>query len=252
MGVIDLHLQGHLAISTQETAFGVTLVYWTRPVKGCCASQTWSCVYHGLNPLAPGRCGNNFKSETSPNTCSGLSSWTHHIALWWCHYLKQCWLRTLSPYAVMSWWNDCITILTSNIWQAISPMQPRGWRRKHNIFDTRHCITTYLRVTRQCHYLVTTEQMVMFPSSFVSIVFYETTKQIFSTQALWKNGSLHLTIRYFTARYKERNNNTESYYACTRGNNDWTIEEPLFEGSSFTEVFFILKSTSITTATQIS
>ena len=27
MGVIDLDLQGHLAISTQETAFNVALVY---------------------------------------------------------------------------------------------------------------------------------------------------------------------------------------------------------------------------------
>ena len=35
MGVIDLDLQGHLAvISTQETAFNVSLVYWPRLAKG--------------------------------------------------------------------------------------------------------------------------------------------------------------------------------------------------------------------------
>ena len=41
MGVLDL--QGQLAISTQETAFKVALVYWSRPAKGFYMSQTCSC-----------------------------------------------------------------------------------------------------------------------------------------------------------------------------------------------------------------
>ena len=44
MGVIDLDLQGHLAISTQETAFNVTLIHWSRQAKGCYTSQTCSCI----------------------------------------------------------------------------------------------------------------------------------------------------------------------------------------------------------------
>ena len=44
MEVIDLNLQGYLAISTQETTFNVTLVYWTRPPKGCYTSQMCSCI----------------------------------------------------------------------------------------------------------------------------------------------------------------------------------------------------------------
>ena len=44
MGVIDLDLQGHLAIiSTQETAFNFAFVYWSKPAKGCYTSQTCSC-----------------------------------------------------------------------------------------------------------------------------------------------------------------------------------------------------------------
>ena len=38
MGAIDLDLQGHLAISTQETAFNIALVYWSRPAKECYTS----------------------------------------------------------------------------------------------------------------------------------------------------------------------------------------------------------------------
>ena len=47
MGVINLDLQGHLAISTQETAFNVALVYWSRLAKGCYTSQTCSCLKGG-------------------------------------------------------------------------------------------------------------------------------------------------------------------------------------------------------------
>ena len=44
MEVIDLDLQGHLAIiPIQETAFNIDLVYWSRPAKGCYTSQTCSC-----------------------------------------------------------------------------------------------------------------------------------------------------------------------------------------------------------------
>ena len=44
MEVIDPDLQGHLAIiPTQETAFNVALVYWSRPAKGCYTSQICSC-----------------------------------------------------------------------------------------------------------------------------------------------------------------------------------------------------------------
>ena len=35
IAVIDLDIQGHLAISTQETTFNVALLYWSRPAKGC-------------------------------------------------------------------------------------------------------------------------------------------------------------------------------------------------------------------------
>ena len=45
MEVIDLDVQGHLAISTQETAFNVTLVHWSRLAKGCYTSQTCSCFF---------------------------------------------------------------------------------------------------------------------------------------------------------------------------------------------------------------
>ena len=44
MGIIDIYLQGHLAISTLETAFNITLVYWSRPAKGCYTSQMCSCT----------------------------------------------------------------------------------------------------------------------------------------------------------------------------------------------------------------
>ena len=43
MGVIDPDLQVRLAISTQETAFNVALVYWSRLAKGYYMSQTCSC-----------------------------------------------------------------------------------------------------------------------------------------------------------------------------------------------------------------
>ena len=43
MEIIDLDLQGHLAISTHKTAFNVALVHWSRTVKGCYTSQTCSC-----------------------------------------------------------------------------------------------------------------------------------------------------------------------------------------------------------------
>ena len=43
MEVIDLDLQGLAIVSTQETAFIVALVYWSRPAKGCYTSQTCSC-----------------------------------------------------------------------------------------------------------------------------------------------------------------------------------------------------------------
>ena len=43
MGLMDLDLQGYLAISSQETAFNVALVYWFRPAKECYMSQTCSC-----------------------------------------------------------------------------------------------------------------------------------------------------------------------------------------------------------------
>ena len=49
MGLIDLDLQGYLAISSQETAFNVTVVYWSRLAKGCYTSQTCSfliCCRH--------------------------------------------------------------------------------------------------------------------------------------------------------------------------------------------------------------
>ena len=39
-----LIFQGHLTIiSTQEIAFNVGLVYWSRPANGCYTSQTYSC-----------------------------------------------------------------------------------------------------------------------------------------------------------------------------------------------------------------
>ena len=44
MEVIELDLQGHLAIiPIQETAFNSALVYWSRSAKGCYTSQTCSC-----------------------------------------------------------------------------------------------------------------------------------------------------------------------------------------------------------------
>ena len=43
MEVIDLDLQCHLAVSTQETTFNVALVYWSKLTKGCYTSQTCSC-----------------------------------------------------------------------------------------------------------------------------------------------------------------------------------------------------------------
>ena len=43
MGVIDLDLQCHLAISTREMAFSVALVYWSMTTKGCYTSQTGTC-----------------------------------------------------------------------------------------------------------------------------------------------------------------------------------------------------------------
>ena len=43
VGVIDRDLEDHLAISTQETAFSVALVYWSRPANVCYMSQSCSC-----------------------------------------------------------------------------------------------------------------------------------------------------------------------------------------------------------------
>ena len=46
-GIIDLDLQGHLAISGfQETAFNITLVYWSRLAKGCYMYQCALVVIH--------------------------------------------------------------------------------------------------------------------------------------------------------------------------------------------------------------
>ena len=54
IGVIDIDILGPLAIIlTEETAFNIALVYWSRPAKGCYTSQTCSCnntshhiIYH--------------------------------------------------------------------------------------------------------------------------------------------------------------------------------------------------------------
>ena len=46
MGVIDLDLLGHLAISTHETAFNVALVHWSRLATGCYTSQTCPCKWY--------------------------------------------------------------------------------------------------------------------------------------------------------------------------------------------------------------
>ena len=43
MEVIDIDLQGLAIVSTQETAFNVDHVYWSRPANGCYTSQTCSC-----------------------------------------------------------------------------------------------------------------------------------------------------------------------------------------------------------------
>ena len=43
IGVIDLDLQGYLAIWNQEMAFNVALVHWSRP-RSVNMSQTWSCL----------------------------------------------------------------------------------------------------------------------------------------------------------------------------------------------------------------
>ena len=44
MGAIDRDLQGHLAISTDKTAFHIALVHWSKPANGCYTSQTCSCL----------------------------------------------------------------------------------------------------------------------------------------------------------------------------------------------------------------
>ena len=44
--VLNLDLQGHLPISTEETAFDVALVYILRATKGCYTSQTCSCHFY--------------------------------------------------------------------------------------------------------------------------------------------------------------------------------------------------------------
>ena len=52
MEVIDIDLQGLAIVSTQETAFNVALVYWSRPTKGCYTSQTCSCTQYTLMEIA--------------------------------------------------------------------------------------------------------------------------------------------------------------------------------------------------------
>ena len=42
MEVIDLDLQGLAIVSSQETAFSVALVCWSKPTEGCYTSQTCS------------------------------------------------------------------------------------------------------------------------------------------------------------------------------------------------------------------
>ena len=44
MGVVDLDLQGHSAIILTQENSTVSLVYWSRPAKGCHTSQTCSCL----------------------------------------------------------------------------------------------------------------------------------------------------------------------------------------------------------------
>ena len=47
MRVIDIDLQGYLAISTRIQRNGVqrrSLWYWSKPAMGCYTSQTWSCI----------------------------------------------------------------------------------------------------------------------------------------------------------------------------------------------------------------
>ena len=53
MEVIDPDLQGLAIVLTQETAFNVALVYWSRPAKECYTSQTCSCLMV-LNAEQPG------------------------------------------------------------------------------------------------------------------------------------------------------------------------------------------------------
>ena len=71
MGAINHNLQGHMVISTQEMAFNVTLVRWSRPAKGCYTSQTCSCLL----------CGTNFLKEIS-KCCSTDVIWASwHLKL---------------------------------------------------------------------------------------------------------------------------------------------------------------------------
>ena len=44
MEFIDIDLQGLAIVSTQETAFNVAFVFWSRLAKGCYTSQTCSCI----------------------------------------------------------------------------------------------------------------------------------------------------------------------------------------------------------------
>ena len=73
MEVIDFNLQGLAIISTQEIAFNVALVYWSRPAKGCYTSQTCSCYVILIHPINSVHCKKYVKKRSeftqSPFQC---------------------------------------------------------------------------------------------------------------------------------------------------------------------------------------
>ena len=104
MEVIDLDLQGLVIISTQEIAFNFALVYWSRPAKGCCVSQTCSCYVILIHPINSVNCKKYVKNVLNllnllfnvwchcvefgsvPVTCTGILTCTRGLTIdhkWW-------------------------------------------------------------------------------------------------------------------------------------------------------------------------